>query len=111
MPHNLNCGAFNVRGIISEKDKQTLVKDAKKYKIDILATPEAHIKGEYNNYEFSDYVLYTENEEESNNTHGTGILIKKDLNPKFERINGRICTATIQLKHCKLLFISVYAHT
>ena len=41
----------------------------------------------------------------------TALLIKKNLNPKFDRITGRICTAEIDLKNTKLIFISVYAHT
>ena len=38
-------------------------------------------------------------------------LLKKEFNPKFQRITGRICTAEIELKNSKLLFISAYAHT
>ena len=104
-------GTFNVRGIKEEGERDILLKDAQRYDIDILAIPETHIKDEFNNFNICEYVLYTVNSENSKNTHGTGILIKKILKPKFERISERICTAEIQLKHCKLLFISAYAHT
>ena len=69
-----------------------------------------HINGESNTFSIGNYTLYTVNEEESKNTHRTGIIIRNDLKPSFQRITGRICTAEIQLKHCKLYFISVYAH-
>ena len=70
-----------------------------------------HIKDECNNFEIGEYILFTVNKEKSTNSHGTGILVKKHLKTKFERISRRICTSQIQLKHCKLIFISAYAHT
>ena len=51
------------------------------------------------------------NEVDSTNRHGTGILIKKSLNPKFKRLTGRICVAEVEMRDTKLIFISVYAHT
>ena len=80
----MRCGTFNVRGIIEDEDRKILVNDAQKYRLEILVVPETHV---------------------------TGILVKKSLKPKFERINGGICTALIQRNHCKLLLISIYAHT
>ena len=88
----------------------TLVRDAVKYKLDIVAITETHITGEYKTYTLGDYILYTVNEENSTNTHGAGILIKKVLNLTFQSLS-RICTAEIKLKNCRLQFISAYAHT
>ena len=83
-PHNINYGTFNVRGIIEEEDRQTLVKYANKYQLDILAVTEMHIKDECNNFEIGEYILFTVNKEKSTNSHGTGILVKKHLKTKFE---------------------------
>ena len=58
-----------------------------------------------------DHTLYTVNEVDSINSHGTGILIKKSLNPKFTRLTGRICVAEIEMNDTKLFFISAYSHT
>ena len=86
--------------------------EKRRYQIQIVAAiTETHIKGESNTFSLGEYILYTVNEKDSIITHGTGILIKTDLNPKFQRITGRICTAEIKLKDSKLFFISVYAHT
>ena len=104
MPENLqlNFDTLNVRGTNSEWEREALLKDTLHYKLDIAAIPETHINGESNTFSIGNYTLYTVNEEESKNTHGTGILIRNDLKPSFQRITGRICTAEIQLKHCKL---------
>ena len=66
-------------------EEKILVKDAIRYKLDIAAITETHIKGESNIYELGNYILYTVNEEESTKTHGTGILVKKELKPKFQK--------------------------
>lgn len=55
--------------------------------------------------------LYTVNEKD-NYHHGVGIVIEKELNPKFKKINNRICRAEIKInKNRKLYFISAYAPT
>ena len=41
-------GTFNVRGIRNQWEKECLKRDADKYKIDIVAITETHIKGESN---------------------------------------------------------------
>ena len=38
-------------------------------------------------------------------------LVRTELQPKFNRISDRICTAEINLKNNKLLLIAAYAHT
>ena len=106
-----NFGAFNVRGIRNEWEKECLKRDADKYKIDIAAITETHIKAESNIISLGKHILYTVNEVDSTNRHGTGILIKKSLNPKFKRLTGRICVAEVEMRDTELIFISVYAHT
>ena len=90
-----NFGAFNIRGIRNEWEKECLKRDADKYKIDIATTTETHIKGESNIISLGEHILYTVNEVDSTNRHGTGILFKKSLNPKFKRLTGRICVAEV----------------
>ena len=46
-----------------------------------------------------------------NSHQGTGLLIKKLLKPIFRKINNRMCSVSIKLKHCKLLIILAYAPT
>ena len=108
---SFNFGAFNVRGMRNEWEKECLKRDADKYKIDIAAITETHIKGESNIISLGEHILYTVNEIGSTNRHGTGILIKKSLNPKFKRLTGRTCVAEVEMRHTKLIFISVNAHT
>ncbi len=109
----INCGTLNVRGIKTDQEKLTLAKDATKYDLHILSIPETHltdtedtieditVKDE--NGEKHTYVLYA--------TTKTGILVRKELQPKIKKITERICTATINLNTHKLHYISAYAHT
>ena len=101
-----NFGAINVRGIRNEWEKECLKRDADKYKIDIAAITETHIKGESNIISLGKHILYTVNEVDSTNRHATGILIKKSLNSKFKRLTGRICVAEVEMRDTKLIFIS-----
>ena len=107
----INCGTLNVRGIITDEERQTLTQDALQYNLHIVSIPETHltedtmeditIKDE--NGEKQSYILYA--------TTKTGILTRKDLQPKIQKINERICSAVITLKDHKLHYISAYAPT
>ena len=109
-----NIATLNVRGIGDDNDKHILVEDAIKYNIDILTLSETHIPVEECLQEIESdnntYILYSCNEE-GNHHHGVGFLIKKDLEPTFTRIAGRIAKATIQIKKRKIHIIAVYAPT
>ena len=109
-----NIATLNVRGIGKDDDKFTLVEDAKKYKIDILTLSGTHIPDDECLHEIqsekNSYVLYSCNEP-GNHHHGVGFLIKKELEPNFKRITGRIAQATIQMKRRKIHIIAVYAPT
>ena len=107
----INCGTLNVRGIKTDQERITLAKDATRYELHILSIPETHLtedtleditvkdeKGETHSY-----VLYA--------TTKTGLLVKKELQPKIKKIDERICSATMNLKDHKLHYISAYAHT
>ena len=53
---SFNFGAFNVRGIRNEWEKECLKRDADRYKIDIAAITETHIKGESNIISLGEYI-------------------------------------------------------
>ena len=107
----VNCGTLNVRGIKTDEQKETLAHDATKYDLHLLSIPETHLTEDTmaeisvrdENGKTYCYILYA--------TTKTGILIRKELDPKIKKINERICTATIQLKEHKLHYISAYAPT
>ena len=116
---NLSIGSLNVRGIQNEDERKTLVKDALKYKLDIITLAETHIedqhlldeiKGKNKDGKIEEYLLFSTNKK-NHHIHGTGILIRKNLNPDIQRVSDRICTAEITLKNYKAKIISVYAHT
>ena len=85
----INCGTLNVRGIITDEERQTLTQDALQYNLHIVSIPETHltedtmeditIKDE--NGEKQSYILYA--------TTKTGILTRKDLQPKKDTENKR----------------------
>ena len=110
-----NIGTLNVRGIGNDDDKFALAEDADKYKIDILTLSETHIAEEECLYEIDSaerqsYVLYGCNDE-GNHHHGVGFIIRKELEPEFVRITGRIAQATIQMTRRKMHIIAIYAPT
>ena len=110
-----NIGTLNVRGIGDDDDKFALVEDADKYKLDILTLSETHIPEEECLYDIEsaekkEYVLYGCNDD-GNHHHGVGFLIRKELEPDFKRISGRIAQATIQMSKRKIHIIAIYAPT
>ena len=85
-----------------------------KYNVPILAITETHIEGEESQYEITanntTYILYNVNKQ-NNHDHGTGFLIKKELNPTFVRISERVCIATIKFNTRNLKIIAADAPT
>ena len=76
-----------------------------KYKIDILAIQETHLKGTgaidirtSDNKEVFD-LYYTG--PEKNSFHGVGVVVRKDQQADFKNISDRICMATIRLEEDK----------
>ena len=109
---------LNVRGINSELKKDITALDAYTYNTPIMVLTETHIPEEEHIEEITintekekaEYVLYSVNEQESS-YHGTGFIIKKDLQPTFKKISNRVATATIKMRHNKMTVISAYAPT
>ena len=115
----LSVGSLNVRGIRSKAEQKTLVKDALTYNLDIITLAETHIgdqhfleelKEQNKDGSIKEYVIFSTSKENSH-LHGTGLLVKKNLKPVFERINNRICKAVIKLRDHRATIISAYAHT
>ena len=105
----INFGTLNVRGL--KKNIENVYNDMKSYDLDLCAIQETHDPETENLLDNNNYVIYTTNEDK-NRYHGVGIIARKNLNPVFNRISNRICTATVNLKDkTKVLFISAYAHT
>ena len=113
-----NVGSLNVRGCRTIEEQNTLISDIYKYKIELLAVSETHIKGtgikslkyqtkDNNAQKYS--FFWTGND--TNHHHGVGIIADETLNPRFYRISDRICSATISTCDRRLTFISAYAPT
>ena len=88
-----------------------LVHDAEKYKLDNLAVLEKHSKEEQTISTVNNFMFFTTNKPGSKATHRTGILIRKDLRWKLQRIIDTICTAEIQFNNNKLKLMSIQVHT
>ena len=117
--NSLIVGSLNVRGIDKDYEKDTLIRDAMSYKMDVVILAETHISDEETqldmkikdeNNRIHEYTLYSTNKG-TVKTHGAGLLIRKELQPKITRISDRICKAEIQLKDHKVMVIAIYAHT
>lgn len=113
----INFGTLNVCGCQNSYEKETLANDAANFKIDVLGVSETHLKTTETELEqisvsidnkIIDYLFYYC----GNNTHhGVGILIRKELNPSFNKISDRICTSTFSLGGRKVHVITAYAPT
>ena len=100
-------GTLNVRGLRNNVD--SVIEDFEKYDLDILAIQETHLP-EYEDLQNYNGISVNLVKDKGDTNHGTGIIVRKGLNPTFRRINGRICTAEINIKdEKKLLFVSAYA--
>ena len=114
----LNIGTLNVRGCKEKDQKETVIKDALKYNLDILSITETHIKEEllidnFNvvvNNQQENFTFFSCNQDK-NSYGGIGFIIKKELNPTFRVINNRICQANITIEDRKLIVICTYAPT
>ena len=113
----LNIGTLNVRGCKTKEERKTVCKDAYQYHLQALAITETHMLGEKDietiKIKDTEFILYSNGIIESENSFtGVGVIVDKDLNPDFERINDRICKAelNIDIDH-KLVLIIAYAPT
>ena len=104
-----NVGTLNIRGCKDPYNRNILAKDALRYDLQILSVQETHLKHQ-NNQGFENIVALLDSPKRSrtynffycgshkNTHHGVGLLINSALNPTFNRISDRICSAKIQLK-------------
>ena len=109
---HLNIGTLNVRGRKEKHQLQTVAKDAVSYNLQILGITETHF-GNEGLYEIKEgtqeYIAYMVG---TNIHHGIGLVIAKELNPKFRKIADRICTAIIKTdKTHQIRIICAYAPT
>ena len=113
----INFGTVNVCGCQNLHEKETLAKDAANFKIHALGVSETHIKTAQPQLEQISVCVENKNINYlfyycGNNTyHGIGILIRKDLNPSFSKVNARICTSNFSLGDRKVHVIAAYAPT
>ena len=110
-------GTLNVNGLKKIRhndspptlDLRAVLTDIEKQQMDVLAIQETHLgEVEYLQKEkgFLGYFCNSEN----NKHHGTGILIRENLDPVFKRISPRVCTASFTTnKNTHILFICGYA--
>ena len=117
-----NVGTLNIRGCKDPYDRSILAKDVLRYDLQILGVQETHLKHQ-NNQGFENIVALLDLPKRSrtynffycgsdkNTHHGVGLLINSALNPTFNRISDRICSAKIQLKSRCLYVICGYAPT
>ena len=102
-------GTFNIRGYRNKKSE--LINDLNKYKIDIIGIQETKHGGHEHLEELDkNYIAYLTGKN-GDFFSGVGIIVKKELKPKFETINERICTCEIKADKYNIAFICTYAHT
>ena len=110
-------GTLNVNGIKKIRhnespptlDLRAILTDIEKQQMDVLAIQETHLgEEEYLQKEkgFLGFFCNSEN----NKHHGTGILIRENLDPLFKKISPRVCSASFTTnKNTHVLFICGYA--
>lgn len=107
----INIATWNVRGTNEDGALNNLVKEMKKYRIEILTVQET--KRTANDVtEVDNYVFFNSGGE--NRYLGTGFLISERIRPtviKFEAVSERLCFLRLKAKHRKLSLINVHAPT
>ena len=120
----MRVATWNLRGIKSEEKLQDLADDFHQYGVDALGVQETHLRGTgsidlpipTNGKPDNQYTIYYTGPEDSSH-HGVGIIIKKECNAIFKRVNNRICYITVNnLSACnnsdrKVHILSAYAPT
>ena len=122
----MRIGTWNLRGILLAEKQQQLANDLNTYNIHILAVQETHIRGTgtlnlpkpntNTTKQTNQYTLYYTGPTDTSH-HSVGVIVRNDCNAKFNRIDDRICTLTIDLEETtdknkrKLTIISAYAPT
>ena len=118
----INFGTLNVRGCQEDYEIKTACRDANRYNIQILGITETHIKGDEETIvlEIEDekqktkreYYCYFGGIKDDNVFSGVGVIIEKEMAPKFNRITDRVCTAEItESNGHKIIIIVCYAPT
>ncbi|GLV41328.1 hypothetical protein CBL_04852 [Carabus blaptoides fortunei] len=109
--NTLYVGTWNVRGTYSEGAIKSLINEAKRYKLDIIALQETKQKGN-GIVDMKDYIFF--NSGGQNRRLGTGFLINKRISQEvleFRPISDRIYYLRIRGKQRKLSYINIYAPT
>ena len=109
----ISVATINCRGIRREHKLKQLVSDITRYKIQIAAIQETHLRGTGLFQIFDDNNVYDFffTGASDNRYHGVGIVAAKSLKAQFQRISDRICTMTTHVNRKKMVVISAYAPT
>ena len=114
----MRIATFNVRGLMQNHKKVSLADDLQKYKITVACIQETHINNDGAiNIKTSDnsstYTLYHVSSPDSH--HGCGIIIDRNTECAFTKINDRACSLTIHVPTTRtkkpLIIICAYAPT
>ena len=109
--NKLTLGFWNVQGLNKEGKFKQLLKEAKEYKLDILAVQETNIKG-ISSMKVNEYLWF--NGGGDMNRFGTGFLIKehfKNAIMDYKVINERISYLRLRGNYRKISIINVHAPT
>ena len=93
-------GTLNVNGIKKIRhnespptlDLRAILTDIEKQQMDVLAVQETHLGEEEYLQKEKGFLGFFSNSE-NNKHHGTGILIRENLDPLFKKISPRVCSA------------------
>ena len=106
---------FNCQGLNSAVKQQQIADDFIQHNLSIMMVQETRIKGnQIINLTSSDnQILYLYNSgNESKSIHGTGIIVRPNVNIKYKPISDRICMISMQDdKKITCNFISAYTPT
>lgn len=107
----IKVGTWNLQGIYEEGAVLNLVQEAKRYKLDILAMQETHLK-DNSIVEIEEYVLFTSGG--TTRRFGTGFLVSKKMKGKvikFQAISDRMCKLQVRDKHKNITMLNFHAPT
>ncbi|KAK9712861.1 hypothetical protein QE152_g24671 [Popillia japonica] len=105
----INLGTWNLRGINEEGAVKSLTQEMEKYKMDIVALQETHLK-ESSIQEIDDYILF--NGGSTKGYLGVGFIVNKELKQdirNFEKISDRMCVLHIKKKTKCISIINIHA--
>lgn len=107
----LKLGTWNLKGIYEEGALSNLIREVRKYKLDLIALQETHLKGS-EVADVENYTLFTSGIQ--TRRYGTGFLIEWGMRSRikqFQPKDDRLCSIRIKGEHNMITIVNIHAPT